>query len=116
MRRYVFGAAFGVCAAVSIVLLHGAVQPAPVAEAALRKDAAAVRTLNKEGANVNAPQGDGMTALHWAASHGDTDLVQALLSAGATVKAITRLNSYTPLFLASESGHAAVIDALLKAH
>jgi ankyrin repeat protein len=98
------------------VLLQGAIDPPPVAEAALRKDAAAVRALIKQGAEVNAPHGDGMTALHWAASHGDADLVQTLLTAGANVKAQARINAYTPLFLASQHGHADVVDRLLKAH
>ena len=40
---------------------------ARVADAAMRGDVAAVRTLLQQGADVNAPQGDGMTALHWAA-------------------------------------------------
>ena len=43
----------------------------PVADAAMRGDTEAVRTLLKEGADVNAAQGDGMTALHWSALNGD---------------------------------------------
>ena len=39
---------------------------APVAAAAMRKDPAAVRALVKDGKDVNAAQGYGMTALHWA--------------------------------------------------
>src|SRR5690348_17087301 len=40
---------------------------ARVADAAMTGDAALVRTLLKGGEDVNAAQGDGMTALHWAA-------------------------------------------------
>ena len=40
----------------------------------MRKDAAAVRALVKDGKDVNAAQGDGMTALHWAAMNGDAEL------------------------------------------
>lgn len=40
---------------------------APVADAAMRRDSLRVRALIREGADVNAAQGDGMTALHWAA-------------------------------------------------
>src|SRR5215212_8570733 len=86
-----------------------------VADAAMRGDRAAVRTLLKQGADVNAAQGDGMTALHWAAREGDGETVQMLIFAGANVRAKTRLGGYTPLLLASELGHAAVIEALVKA-
>ena len=41
----------------------------PVADAAERGDVETVRTLLRAGADVNASQGDGMTALHWAAEH-----------------------------------------------
>ena len=88
---------------------------APVAEAAERGDKAAVLALIKQAADVNAAQGDGMTALHWAAMKGDVELAQMLIYAGANVKAATRLGSYTPLFVASQQGHAGVIDALVKA-
>ena len=92
--------------------LHAA--SAPVADAAMARDREAVKTLLKNGADVNAAQGDGMTALHWAARNGDTDLTQMLLFAGANVKATTRLGGYTPLMMAAEQGHATVIAALLS--
>jgi ankyrin repeat protein len=87
---------------------------APVADAAMARDREAVKTLLKNGADVNAAQGDGMTALHWAARNGDTELTQMLLFAGANVKATTRLGGYTPLMMAAEQGHATVIAALLS--
>ncbi len=37
-----------------------------------------------------------------------------LMYAGANVRATTRLGAYTPLFLASQAGHADVMDALIK--
>ncbi|HEV3057588.1 MAG TPA: ankyrin repeat domain-containing protein [Vicinamibacterales bacterium] len=88
---------------------------APVAEAAMHKDAQAVRSLLRQGGDVNAAQGDGMTALHWAAMQGDADLAGVLLYAGANVRATTRLGGYTPLHLASQSGSTAVINALVAA-
>src|SRR5918996_2102639 len=88
---------------------------APVADAAMKGDREAVRTLLKQGADVNQPQGDGMTALHWAATGGHADLVETLLYAGANVRATTRLGAYTPLHLASQNGHAAIVGALVKA-
>jgi ankyrin repeat protein len=87
--------------------------PAPVAEAAMRRDSDAVRALLKNGDDVNAAQGDGMTALHWAARHGDLELTRMLLYAGANVKAATRLGGYTPLLMAADQGHASVIAALV---
>src|ERR1700751_2767631 len=45
-----------------------------VADAAMKKNAAAVRTLIQQKANVNAPQPDGTTALHWAARWDDVEL------------------------------------------
>ena len=87
--------------------------PAPVAEAAMKRDREAVRTLLKNGEDVNAAQGDGMTALHWAARNGDLELTRMLLYAGANVKATTRLGGYTPLLMAADQGHANVIGALV---
>ena len=87
--------------------------PAPVAEAAMKRDREAVRALLKNGEDVNAAQGDGMTALHWASRNGDLELTQMLLFAGANVKATTRLGGYTPLLMAADQGHADVIAALV---
>ena len=84
-----------------------------VATAAMKGDKEAVRKLLKDGADVNAAQGDGMTALHWAARTGEAEIAQMLLYAGANVKASTRLGAYTPLLLAAEQGHAGVIAALV---
>ena len=81
----------------------------------MRGEAAVVRTLLKDGADVNAAQGDGMTALHWAARQGAIETVRMLLFAGGNVRATTRLGGYTPLLLASQAGHAPVIEALIKA-
>ncbi|MEW6322655.1 MAG: ankyrin repeat domain-containing protein [Acidobacteriota bacterium] len=88
---------------------------ATVADAAMAGDVDAVRALLKDGADVNAAQGDGMTALHWAATQGHTELARMLLVAGANVRALTRLGGYTPLHLAAKAGHAGVVAALLAA-
>lgn len=85
----------------------------PVADAAMKRDAATLRTLLKTGADVNAAHGDGMTALHWAARHGDVETVRMLLHAGANVRATTRLGGFTPILLASQMGHAAVMQELV---
>src|SRR5437868_13422997 len=95
------------------VMLHAA-PSAPVADAAMAGNRDAVRALLKQAADVNAAQGDGMTALHWAAMKDDADLVQTLLFAGANVRATTRIGSYTPLILAARAGSASAIAPLLK--
>ena len=86
-----------------------------VADAAKSGDAAAVRALLKQGVDVNAAQGDGMTALHWAATNGDVAITQMLLSAGANVRATTRLGGLTPLHLATQAGQPQVAAALIAA-
>jgi ankyrin repeat protein len=86
-----------------------------LADAAERGDREAVRTLLKQKADVNAVQGDGSTALHWAAYKDDVDMARLLLAAGANVKATTRIGGITPLSMASKNGNAAIIDALLQA-
>src|SRR6059036_2156841 len=84
-----------------------------VADAAMNRDKQAVIALIKQAADVNAAQGDGMTALHWAALNGDAELAQTLLYAGASVRATTRIGAYTPLILAAKNGGAAVMEPLL---
>ena len=87
----------------------------PVADAAMQGDREAVRELLSVGADVNAAQGDGMTALHWAAERGDAELARMLLHAGAAVDAATRNGSYTPLHIAARNGSAPVAVLLLDA-
>jgi ankyrin repeat protein len=87
----------------------------PIADAAMRRDTEAVRSLIKEGADVNAAQGDGMTALHWAAMNGDAALADVLIKARAKVDLTTRLGNYTPLHLAAREAHTAVARRLIDA-
>src|SRR5688572_7528358 len=82
------------------VALYATGPGSPVADAAQAGDRAAVQKLVRAGADVNAAQGDGMTALHWAAMNGDLELTAMVLRAGATLVPRTRLGAYTPLALA----------------
>jgi ankyrin repeat protein len=86
----------------------------PIIKAAKGDNKDAVRALIKQHANVNAPEIDGTTALHWAAQINDTELAGLLIQAGANVKAANRYG-VTPLSLASTNGNAAMIERLLKA-
>ena len=84
-----------------------------IADAAKARDVAAVKAMLTNGGDVNAAQGDGMTALHWAATHGDAALTQMLLAAGANIRATTRLGGITALHIASQGGRANVVAALI---
>jgi ankyrin repeat protein len=95
--------------------LAAAPSPSSVADAAMRGDRDAVRALLKQGADVSAARGDGMTALHFAAERGDAAMTEMLVYAGANVAAVTRIGQYTPLHVASRAGNPAVVKALLKA-
>jgi len=106
----------GVVAAWSSIAAVASRPPAsPIADAAMRGDVATVRTLIARRADVNAPQGDGMTALHWAADHGDSAMAAELLRAKANVASRTRIGAYTPLHIAARTGSPAVVRALLAA-
>jgi ankyrin len=76
-----------------------------VVEAARSQDHDAIRTLLREHAEVNAPQGDGATALHWAAYWDDPVMVDLLVKAGANVNAANDLG-VTSLALASSGAIA----------
>jgi ankyrin repeat protein len=91
-----------------------AAQDAKLADAAERRDWAAVRALLQKGADVNAAQIDGTTALHWAVYHDDAETVAALLRAKASVKAVNRFG-VPPLALACTNGSAAIVKLLLEA-
>lgn len=93
----------------------------PLQDAAWRGDVAAVRQLVKEGANVNAPDDLGATALYWAARGGHPlgphhckgeeagrpEVIAALIALGADPniqdrrpKGFGRSSGWTPLFVA----------------
>ncbi|MBA3269128.1 MAG: ankyrin repeat domain-containing protein [Acidobacteria bacterium] len=86
-----------------------------LADAAMTGDMAAVRALLSRKADVNAAQGDGSTALHWAAYKGDAAMVQLLIASGAAVNLKTRLGGITPLMMAAKNGDAAILKLLLDA-
>ena len=85
-----------------------------VADAVMNKNKDAVRSLLQKKADVNAPQVDGTTALHWAVRADDQETVDLLIRAGANVSAANR-EGVTPMQLAAINGSAPIIEKLLKA-
>jgi ankyrin repeat protein len=104
------------CAAVLLfaVAIDAASTRPPLVEAVKTGDATTARRLLKERVDVNAPEVDGTTALHWAARINDVATAELLIRAGANVKAANRYD-VTPLSVACMNGNAAMIGVLLKA-
>jgi ankyrin repeat protein len=73
-----------------------------------------VQALLKQRADVNAPEGDGTTALHWAAHLDDLAAADLLLRSGARVNVATDIG-VTPLFLACTNRNAPMVQKLLTA-
>jgi ankyrin repeat protein len=96
------------------VLVVGAADRPPLIDAAKNTDSEAVRALLKQGANVNAPYGDGTTALHWASYRDDLTSADLLIRAGAKVNAANDLGA-TPLWAASQNGSETMVKSLLAA-
>src|ERR1700722_8175288 len=82
-------------------------------DAVKNHDKDAVRALVKEHVDVNVPEADGTSALHWAAHSNDLETVQLLIRAGANAKAVSRYG-VTPLSAAATYGGAAVVESLVK--
>ena len=78
---------------------------APLVDAVKSGDKAAALALIQQRVDVNAPEADGTTALHWAVHQNDLDLVVRLIRAGAKVNA---KNDYgaTPMSEAAVTGNA----------
>src|ERR1700733_16012088 len=83
-----------------------------VADAVMRGDQLAVQKLVEQHADVNVPQAEGATALHWAVFRSDKAMVDILLHAGANPKAANR-DGATPLGLGSANGASSIIAQVL---
>ena len=108
--RFLLGSIF----VLGVAIAHGFAATADLRliQAVKSDDAAAVRAMLEHHVDVNARQGDGATALHWAAYNDDPALADALIRAGARVDAANDLGA-TPLHLACNNGSAALVDRLL---
>jgi ankyrin repeat protein len=85
-----------------------------VADAMKQQDRAAIQTLITGGADVNGPQRDGATALHWAAYWDDLRSAELLIRAAARINTVNE-NNVTPLSLACVNGSAEMVSMLLAA-
>ena len=85
----------------------------PLADAAENSDLSALRTLLKTQTDVDAPQPDGMTALHWAVYHGDIEAAKILVQHKANVAA-TNQYGVPPLSLACQKGNGPMVELLLE--
>jgi ankyrin repeat protein len=82
-------------------------------EAIRARNPEAVQTLIKQKIDVNARQGDGATALHWAVHFGDASTVDLLLQAGAKAD-FADDTGVTPLYLACLNRQGALVERLLQ--
>jgi len=80
----------------------------------MNQDGDAIRSLLAGQPDVNTPQADGTTALHWAARWNDLQTAGLLIRAGADAR-LANHDGATPMFLAAQNGSAAMIQFLLKA-
>lgn len=84
---------------------------APIVGAALNEHSDIVRALITAGANVNAQDIAGNTALHYAVRWGNTDISEQLLAAGADVNIANDWDE-TPCSIAVEESHTEIIRLL----
>ncbi len=83
-----------------------------LADAAEKSDRATIRALLKQQADVNSPQVDGMTALHWAVHLEDFETAKLLLKSGADAD-VTNRYGVSPLSLACVNGNNELVELLL---
>jgi ankyrin repeat protein len=101
-------------AALSVTSFAASTSDLRLVDAVKSRNNDAVHALLKEHADLNAAQGDGSTALHWAANWDDLDTADLLIRAGANVNSANDLG-VTPLYLACANGNAAMVKKLLAA-
>jgi uncharacterized protein len=85
----------------------------PVIDAVLAHDLERVRAALDAGADVDAVDGDGRTALHHAAIDGGADVAELLLDRGADPNAMDG-QQWTPLHFAAREHHVALAEMLLR--
>ena len=86
-RRLIAGCGVAILASVIGMTLIAA-EKSPVADAVERGDKAGLQTLLTQKADVNAPQVDGTTGLHWAVYRDDVAAVDQLTAASYNAHAL----------------------------
>jgi ankyrin repeat protein len=98
----------------AFLLFTGVGADARLSTAVKSGDKAAIQALLQQKVDVNGPEADGTTALHWAVRNDDAALVDQLIRLGANAKAANRYG-VTPVYLAAVNGSAPMLEKLLKA-
>jgi uncharacterized protein len=106
-------AAVGVSVVIGAQMAIAASADRRLASAVKSRDLVSVRSLMAQHVDVNVPDVEGMTALHWAAHWDDLDVARQLIRAGANTRSANRYG-VTPLHEAAARGSAGMIEALLK--
>jgi len=81
--------------------------------AAQNCDIQAIEALAKEDVDIDKPDNNGRTLLHWAALHNDPDAITALLERGANIEA-KDIQDWTPLYLATYYNYCKAIQTLIE--
>ncbi len=97
----------------SVLKLAGAAE-LELIDAVKNRDFEAARALLDRQVDVNTPQPDGATALHWAAHLGDLQMAELLTREGAHVNAANEYGM-TPLIVACANGNPTLVELLLNA-
>src|SRR5829696_8022719 len=102
------GAACSVATAVMVAVVMGA-GDSPLTKAVKSENLQTVRTLIKQGADVNVKAGDGSTPLLQAVDYSNLEIAGALVAAKARLY-IPNDFGVTPLLHASRTGNAAMVE------
>lgn len=86
----------------------------PLIDATKNQNRSAIELLLQQRIDVNGPQGDGATALHWSVHRIDAGITQLLLDSGADAN-VADDHGVTPLSLASLNSNPELVELLLEA-
>lgn len=97
-----------------LLVMSAQAHAGPLTDAAEQGDLDTVRRLLQEGIDVNEPELDGTTALHWAVHANDIGMAELLIAAGADANARNRVGA-PPILTATINGNAEMLTLLLAA-